>query len=52
VDKQGNQIEELRRQLLKAAKEAGFDFRDPKIQQISEELDKLIVASMQRTNKP
>jgi hypothetical protein len=39
-------IDELRHQLERAAQEVGYNFLDPEIVAISQQLDKLIVAHM------
>jgi hypothetical protein len=39
-------IEQLRQQLQAEAEKAGYNFLDPRIVRISQELDRLIVASM------
>jgi hypothetical protein len=44
-------IDELRQQLEREAKEAGYNFLDPKIVEISQQLDKLIVAHMTQLSK-
>ncbi len=40
------QIEELRLRLQQAVKEAGYNFLDPNIVKISQQLDKLIIEHM------
>lgn len=44
-------IDELRQQLQQAAQEAGYNFLDPRIVEISQKLDKLIVAHMSQMEK-
>lgn len=44
-------IEELRSYLENAAKQTGFNFLDPNILKISQQLDKLIVAQMMNLSK-
>lgn len=44
-------IDELRQHLERAAQEAGYNFRDPKIVAISQKLDELIVAHMMQPLK-
>lgn len=44
-------IDDLRNKLESAAKNAGYNFRDPEIVRISQQLDKLIVAHMQQDEK-
>ncbi|MFY0545081.1 Spo0E family sporulation regulatory protein-aspartic acid phosphatase [Brevibacillus sp. H7] len=44
-------IDELRQQLERAAKEVGYNFLDPEIVAISQQLDKLIVAHMLQLSK-
>lgn len=39
-------IDDLRQKLERAAKDAGYNFLDPEIVKISQQLDKLIVAHM------
>ncbi|CAJ1002564.1 MULTISPECIES: aspartyl-phosphate phosphatase Spo0E family protein [Bacillales] len=39
-------IDDLRQQLERAAKDAGYNFNDPKIVRMSQQLDRLIVAHM------
>lgn len=45
-------IDDLRRKLERAAEDAGYNFRDPEIVRISQQLDKLIVAHMQHEKRP
>jgi len=45
-------IEELRLHLEKAAMEAGYNFVDPRIVEISQKLDELIVSHMQLMKRP
>ena len=44
-------IEELRSQLELAAKNVGYNFLDPEIVKISQQLDQLIVAHMMCSSK-
>ncbi|EMT54044.1 MULTISPECIES: aspartyl-phosphate phosphatase Spo0E family protein [Brevibacillus] len=44
-------IDDVRRQLEQAAKNAGYNFLDPEIVKISQKLDKLIVAHMIQDGK-
>jgi hypothetical protein len=46
-----NMIDELRQQLERAAKEVNYNFLDPHIVEISQQLDKLIVAHMAQIAK-
>ncbi|GED58019.1 aspartyl-phosphate phosphatase Spo0E family protein [Brevibacillus formosus] len=45
-------IDDLRLKLERAAKDAGYNFLDPEIVRISQQLDKLIVAHMQHEKRP
>lgn len=45
-------IDDLRRKLERAAKDAGYNFLDPEIVRISQQLDKLIVAHMLHEKRP
>ncbi|MFD2371422.1 Spo0E family sporulation regulatory protein-aspartic acid phosphatase [Brevibacillus sp. GCM10020057] len=45
-------IDDLRSKLERAAKDAGYNFLDPEIVRISQQLDKLIVAHMQLEKRP
>ncbi|QRG65372.1 aspartyl-phosphate phosphatase Spo0E family protein [Brevibacillus choshinensis] len=45
-------IDDLRRKLECAAKDAGYNFLDPEIVRISQQLDKLIVAHMLHEKRP
>lgn len=44
-------IDDLRQKLERAAKKAGYNFLDPEIVKISQQLDKLIVAHMTQDEK-
>lgn len=44
-------IEELRSHLELAAKKSGYNFLDPKIVKISQQLDQLLVAHMKHSRK-
>ncbi|EST52427.1 sporulation protein Spo0E [Brevibacillus panacihumi W25] len=44
-------IDDLRQKLESAAKNAGYNFLDPEIVRISQQLDKLIVAHMRQYEK-
>ncbi|MGK5508219.1 Spo0E family sporulation regulatory protein-aspartic acid phosphatase [Brevibacillus formosus] len=45
-------IDDLRLKLERAAKDAGYNFLDPEIVRISQQLDKLIVEHMQHEKRP
>ncbi|WP_432774168.1 aspartyl-phosphate phosphatase Spo0E family protein [Brevibacillus gelatini] len=45
-------IDALRQKLEHAAKAAGYNFLDPEIVKISQQLDKLIVAHMMHEKRP
>ncbi|WP_139488807.1 aspartyl-phosphate phosphatase Spo0E family protein [Brevibacillus dissolubilis] len=45
-------IEELRRHLESAAREAGYNFLDPYMIEVSQQLDQLMVAHMQTMKRP
>ncbi|MBY0087692.1 aspartyl-phosphate phosphatase Spo0E family protein [Brevibacillus sp. M2.1A] len=45
-------IDDLRLRLERAAKDSGYNFLDPEIVRISQQLDKLIVAHMQHEKRP
>jgi hypothetical protein len=46
MDQTRKKIEELRQRLEKEAQKTGYNFLDPEIVRISQELDRLIVADM------
>lgn len=44
-------IDDVRQQLEEAVRESGYNFLDPEIVKISQQLDKLIVAHMTQDSK-